>query len=237
MLEPAGSSPDRTSSLDDARELWAGRFQGVLSTQSLAEPGYPFGSVVPYCLDASGLPLFLLSHLAQHCHNLEAEPRCAYTLVEPVPGDVQQGQRLTCLGECSPLAQESVPAALPYFRYFPTSRVYFEELNFRFYRLVPRRFHYNGDFATARWISPERISRQPVFDDATENALIGQIEAAHAPVLRMLAAAQDGDTALRVAGVDPRGLDLRCGDRLVRAPFSSPLGTGEAIDSYLGDLR
>lgn len=53
---------------------------GVLSTHSQAHPGYPFGSVVPYCLDNVGFPLLLLSHLAQHTRNLMAEPRCALTL-------------------------------------------------------------------------------------------------------------------------------------------------------------
>lgn len=68
------------SLLARAQSLWAGRFQGVLSTHSQAHPGYPFGSVVPYCLDNVGFPLLLLSHLAQHTRNLMAEPRCALTL-------------------------------------------------------------------------------------------------------------------------------------------------------------
>lgn len=42
---------ERERDLGEVRQLWAGRFQGVLSTHSLAEQGYPFGSVVPYCLD------------------------------------------------------------------------------------------------------------------------------------------------------------------------------------------
>ncbi len=77
---------------EPVRQLWAGRFQGVISTHSRSEPGYPFGSTVPYCLDRAGRPLFLFSHLAQHAKNLEADPRCAFTLSEPVPGDIQQSR-------------------------------------------------------------------------------------------------------------------------------------------------
>lgn len=44
MQAPMTSDDDR---FEAARQLWAGRFQGVIATQSLAEPGYPFPSVVP----------------------------------------------------------------------------------------------------------------------------------------------------------------------------------------------
>ena len=36
-----------------------------------AMPGFPFGSVVPYCLDEQGRPLILISRIAQHTHNLQ----------------------------------------------------------------------------------------------------------------------------------------------------------------------
>lgn len=39
-----------------ARELLLKEYRGVLSTHSKAMPGFPFGSVVPYCLDAEGRP-------------------------------------------------------------------------------------------------------------------------------------------------------------------------------------
>ena len=37
-----------------ARELLLKEYRGVLSTHSKSMPGFPFGSVVPYCLDAEG---------------------------------------------------------------------------------------------------------------------------------------------------------------------------------------
>ncbi len=42
-----------------ARQLLLKEYRGVLSTHSQAMPGFPFGSVVPYCLDANGWPLIL----------------------------------------------------------------------------------------------------------------------------------------------------------------------------------
>ncbi|MBE0944684.1 heme iron utilization protein, partial [Escherichia coli] len=40
----------------NARELLLKEYRAVLSTHSKKWPGFPFGSVVPYCLDAEGRP-------------------------------------------------------------------------------------------------------------------------------------------------------------------------------------
>ena len=50
----------------NARELLLKEYRGVLSTHSKSMPGFPFGSVVPYCLDEQGRPLILISRIAQH---------------------------------------------------------------------------------------------------------------------------------------------------------------------------
>ena len=58
----------------NARELLLKEYRGALSTLSKAMPGFPFGSVVPYCLDEQGRPLILISRIAQHTHNLQKDP-------------------------------------------------------------------------------------------------------------------------------------------------------------------
>jgi heme iron utilization protein len=222
--------------LAPARCLWTDRFHGVLSTHSRAEPGYPFGSVVPYCLDAQGRPLFLFSPLAQHYQNLDADPRCAFTLAESVTGDVQQGTRLTCLAECTPLPAED-SGGERYFRYYPRGRVYRDELGFELFRLIPRRFHYNGGFATARWLGADRVLHASPFDDAAEGRLIARLEPVHHPHLaaRFPEGAEPGEP-VRIAGVDPWGLDLGRGEALSRLHFPEPLTSHAAIDAWLRTL-
>ena len=65
-----------------ARELLLKEYHGVLSTHSKAMPGFPFGSVVPYCLDAEGRPLLLISRIAQHTHNLQMQAKCSLLVGE-----------------------------------------------------------------------------------------------------------------------------------------------------------
>ena len=48
---------------------------GALATLSRKHAGYPFASVMPYALDDEGRPLVLISTMAMHTQNLEADPR------------------------------------------------------------------------------------------------------------------------------------------------------------------
>jgi len=83
----------------NARELLLKEYRGVLSTHSKSMPGFPFGSVVPYCLDEQGRPLILISRIAQHTHNLQKDPKCSLLVGEREADDVQAVGRLTYLAE------------------------------------------------------------------------------------------------------------------------------------------
>ena len=50
--------------------VYLGRI-GSLSTVSRKQPGFPFGSVMPYGLDGKGRPIFLISTMAMHTQNLQ----------------------------------------------------------------------------------------------------------------------------------------------------------------------
>jgi hypothetical protein len=196
---------------------------------------------VPYCLDRAGRPVFLFSHLAQHAKNLAADRRCALTLAEPVPGDIQQGQRLTCIGECRPLDPSEADSLERYLRYFPDGRIYAERLNFRPYRLEPRRFHYNGGFAAARWLGCERVLRSNPLDGEAEASLADALIRNQGPQLAALLPAPEGapagpSTRQRIAGIDPWGLDLGWGDRLRRVPFPEAMTDARAIAAYVAGL-
>src|SRR5438876_10324106 len=56
--------------------MYLGRI-GSLSTLSRRQSGFPFGSVMPYGLDDHGRPIFLISTMAMHTQNLQADPRAS----------------------------------------------------------------------------------------------------------------------------------------------------------------
>ena len=63
---------------------------GSLSTVSRKQPGFPFGSVMPYGLDERGRPIFLISTMAMHTQNLQGQIRgrvCWSTQADDGDGD------------------------------------------------------------------------------------------------------------------------------------------------------
>jgi putative heme iron utilization protein len=220
-----------------ARRILAGVWHGVLSTHSLEHSGYPFGSVVPYVLGQDGLPLLLLSHLSQHTKNLDADGRCGLTVVEPGDGDVQERGRLSAIGD----VQRVDPGADAerYFRYFPHSRMYFEQLGFRFYRFTPLRFHWNGGFATARWFGVDRIVRPNPLGTEAQARIVDHMNRDHADALRGYlggASAPGADAAVEMLGIDGEGIDLRQADRLHRIALPRPIGSVEEARAVLVEM-
>ena len=69
--------PAEPSYAERARTLMhLGRI-GSLSSLSRKQPGFPFGSVMPYGLDSAGRPIFLISTMAMHTQNLQANPHAS----------------------------------------------------------------------------------------------------------------------------------------------------------------
>src|ERR1700757_2772641 len=72
---------------------------GSLSTLSRKQPGFPFGSVMPYALDEGGRPIFLISTMAMHTHNLVEDSRASLLVTQTdAGGDPLGASRVTLLG-------------------------------------------------------------------------------------------------------------------------------------------
>src|SRR6202040_359037 len=56
---------------------------GSLSTLSRKQQGFPFGSVMPYALDGHANPVFLISTMAVHTQNVQADPRSSLLVIHP----------------------------------------------------------------------------------------------------------------------------------------------------------
>src|SRR5215469_14286143 len=109
-----------------ARQLFLREGFGVLSTISLDVPGYPFGSVTPYCADDQCRPVIYISSIAQHTRNIVADSKVSLTVVETKsgPNDVQAQGRLTCIANAGPVNGDESRIRERYFRYYPAARQY-----------------------------------------------------------------------------------------------------------------
>src|SRR5438552_18926995 len=88
--------------------MYLGRI-GSLSTLSRKQPGFPFGSVMPYGLDGHGRPIFLISTMAMHTQNLQADARASLLVTQDDSGGDPLGEsRVTLVGNVLPLPESEV---------------------------------------------------------------------------------------------------------------------------------
>jgi putative heme iron utilization protein len=72
---------------------------GSLSTLSRKQPGFPFGSVMPFGLDDHGRPIFLISTMAMHTQNLQGDARASLPVTqEDTEGEPLGASRVTLVG-------------------------------------------------------------------------------------------------------------------------------------------
>lgn len=130
---------------------------GALSTMSRKHPGWPFGSVMPYALDDSGRPLFLISAMAMHTQNLQAEPRASLLVTPPESGaDPLGASRLTLMGEITQVADEdAVVVRKIYLARHENARYWVDFDDFSFYRMQVADLYFVGGFGVMGWVTAE----------------------------------------------------------------------------------
>jgi putative heme iron utilization protein len=212
----------------EARRHLRAHRHGVLSTLSQALAGYPFGSVVPYVLDAQAHPVVLVSRLAEHTRNIGADPRVSL-IVLAAGGEVQENARVTYLGRALRL---DPPGAVEgrYLRFFPAAREYRSQLDFDFFRIEPVTLRVIAGFAKAHWLSREAYAPPAGDLAAQEEAVVAQLNSLHAQELRALCGGHGGDPQhVEIIGVDGDGFDVRAGGDILRYDFERPIaGADEA---------
>src|SRR5579872_88307 len=187
--QPAAPEP---SFAERARTLaHLGRI-GSLSTLSRKQPGFPFGSVMPYGLDGHGRPIFLISTMAMHTHNLQADSRASLLVTQPgASGDPLGASRVTLIGNVLTIADSEVPEARKlYLARYPNSQYWVDFEDFSFYRMHVIDVYYVGGFGVMGWVSDsdyEHAQPDPLADAAGE--IIQHMNADHKDALVLLARA------------------------------------------------
>jgi putative heme iron utilization protein len=207
-----------------ARELFFAKSFGVLSTMSLDVPGYPFGSVTPYCVDQNGQPIIYISHIAQHTRNIMADPRVSLTIVDEDVNsdDIQARGRVTCVANARQLdesAENSVTAR--YFRYFPSAQKYDQTHDFVFFRLELVRIRFIGGFGQIFWLDPAEFAMKNPFSPVQELQILQHMNNDHADTL----ARYCGGVAATMIGIDSDGFDVLRSNKKLRFTFENPIHT------------
>jgi heme oxygenase (biliverdin-IX-beta and delta-forming) len=217
----------------EARRFVRGQQNGVLSTISRRVEGYPFGSVAPFILDHLGRPVILISTLAEHTKNIDADPRVSL-IIQPFAEDMQVAGRVTILGRAARLPEKD-RLGPRYLRYFPQAEGYFAMHDFSFHRIEPVRIRYIGGFGKIHWVEPQDYLFPEVPLDEAETGILAHMNADHAHNLvaycRHVHGVQAGTAEM--IGIDPDGFDVRADGRLLRFDFAAAVADAQQARSAL----
>jgi putative heme iron utilization protein len=212
--------------------VYLGRI-GSLSTLSRKQPGFPFGSVMPYGLDDHGHPVFLISTMAMHTQNVQADPRSSLLVTQPdAGGDPLGASRVTLLGNVLPVPEPEVAEARQlYLARYANSKYWVDFEDFSFYRMDVVDVYYVGGFGVMGWVSASEYYRaqpDPLADAATD--IIQHMNADHADALVLLARA--------FAGIESQEAAMTSVDRLgFHVRLKTQDGTRGARIAFLGEVR
>ena len=163
---------------------------GSLSTLSRKQQGFPFGSVMPYGLDERGRPIFLISTMAMHTQNLQADPSASLLVTQDdASGDPLGASRVTLIGNVLPIPQSEVAEARKlYLAHYANSQYWVDFEDFSFYRMDVVDVYYVGGFGVMGWVSDsdyDHAQPDPLADATGE--IIQHMNADHKDALILLA--------------------------------------------------
>ncbi len=209
--QPAVPEP---SYAERARTLMHLGRTGSLSTLSRKQPGFPFGSVMPYGLDSEGRPVFLISTMAMHTQNLQADPRASLLVTQPdTTGDPLGAARITLVGNGLPVPKPEVTEARElYLTRHANSRYWVDFEDFAFYRMDVVDVYYVGGFGVMGWVTaPEYRLAQPDPLADSASGILQHVNADHGNALILMANAFAGVEAQEavMTSVDRLGFHLR----------------------------
>ncbi len=211
----AGEPPvPEPSFAEQARTLmYLGRV-GSLSTLSRKQRGFPFGSVMPYAVDERGRPVFLISTMAMHTQNLQADARASLLVTRAgADRDPLGASRVTVLGRVMVVAEPEVAAVRTlYLASYANSKHWVDYEDFSFYRMEVADVYYVGGFGVMGWILAseyERARPDPLADAASD--ILQHMNSDHKDALIRLASKFSGieAQAATMTSVDRLGLHLR----------------------------
>jgi heme oxygenase (biliverdin-IX-beta and delta-forming) len=248
----AGDQPTvpEPSFSERARTLvYLGRI-GSLSTVSRKQPGFPFGSVMPYGLDDHGRPIFLISTMAMHTQNLQADPRASLLVTQPdASGDPLGASRVTVMGNVRIIHELEVAQARKlYLERYANSKYWVDFEDFSFYHMEVVDVYFVGGFGVMGWVPALDYGRahpDPLADTADE--ILQHMNADHKDALVLLARVFAGIESQEavMTSVDRLGFHLRLhtqdGMRGTRIAFlrevSTPAETREVLVEMVQQAR
>ena len=210
-VAPAEAPAPEPTFAEQARTLVHLERTGTLGTLSRRHPGHPFVSIMPYATDAEGRPLLLISALAMHTQNLEADPRASLLIAQGGSEDPLALARVTLMGRAVRLAERAA-AREAYLARHPNAVHWVDFEDFAFWRLDLADVYFVGGFGAMGWVEAGDYGAgrpDPLADAA--RGIIEHMNRDHADALVAYARVLGGveAEAAEMVAVDRLGFKLR----------------------------
>ena len=182
-----------------------------LATVSHKHDGYPFCSMVPYAIDQSASPIFLISQMATHTKNVRACSR-ATLLVTEASGSLG-GARISVMGETTLVEGDALNGiAEAYLAKHPESKQWVDFADFGFYRMAVKDVYFIGGFGSMGWVTAEEYTAaepDPLADSA--KGIIEHMNDDHVDSMLLLIEKhlELKATTARMTSVDRYGFNVR----------------------------
>jgi putative heme iron utilization protein len=232
LPQPGPQQAEEISPAQLSHRLVRSADRAVLATAMRGDSGWPYASLVLSATTQDGWPLLLLSDLAEHSKNIQADPRVSL-LFDGTAGleSPLTGPRLSLLGHARESGAEAERAR--FLARHPSAALYAGMKDFRLYRVEPARGHLVAGFGRIHWLAARELRYEgpPAHGLAAAEAdILAQMNAEHGKALahyaRALLRLEGGDWVM--TGIDPEGLDLRRGGQVARLAFAGPVTDAES---------
>jgi putative heme iron utilization protein len=234
--------------IEEAREFIKRERDGMLCTLSQRLDGWPFGSIAPYALTASGEPLILISEIAEHTRNLRTDARASFLIQASHTKDQQASARATVVGYAVPVSEPFLEdARRRYLEVVPGAASYFATHDFSFFAINVLEVRFIGGFGNIHWIDGgEMIDRAAA---ATLDALAPHVtgicnhmneDHQEAMIAYAKAFAETEADAAKMIHVDRQGFDMIAirnnQHKPLRLNFAEPVATPDEVRKAMVEM-
>ncbi|MBM3568796.1 MAG: HugZ family protein [Alphaproteobacteria bacterium] len=221
-----------------ARRLVRRAVTATLATRLKGQEGWPYASLVLLAVDHDGSPLLLMSRLAEHTRNLDADSRVSLLVTGDFGGeDPLTSTRVTIQGRASPSAEARHRAR--FVARHPSAQGYAGFGDFSVWRVAVERVHLVAGFGRIHWIDGQAFRAEaPLALAMRETDIVSHMNSDHPDAVQLYATRLLGlgEGAWRMIGIDPEGVDLHADGRLGRLDFEQPVADADQARAELVKL-
>lgn len=199
--------------------------------------GGPYASLVLCASDHDASPILLISRLADHTRNLEADPRAALLFDGTVGlASPLTGARATLVGRAQRSTEPRLRAR--FLARHQDAATYGAFADFAFWRVSIEHVHLVAGFGRIHWLAGHEVAFDPSASATLarhEAEIVAHMNAEHAEALQLYAAKLlgRGGEGWTMTGIDAEGIDLRRAGEVARITFAAPVNDPESARAEL----